>query len=96
MDVVEGAKNFGPDAFDVPELEEFVGDKVSADLRELLANGNAPTRVKAILQVNDTNSQVLKTELSRYGVNVESRMPQFGAMAVDIPTRIIEKIAAPV
>jgi serine protease AprX len=70
-----------------------VGDKVSADLRELLASSNAPTRVKAILQVNDTNSQILKTELSRYGVNVESSMPRFGALALDIPTKAIEKIA---
>ena len=55
--------------------EEFVGDKVSPDLRELIASTNAPDRVKAILQVNDTNSQSLKILLARYGVKVDSRMP---------------------
>src|SRR5216683_1032159 len=35
--------------------EEFVGDKVSSDLRELIDSRNAPSRVKAILQVDDTN-----------------------------------------
>jgi serine protease AprX len=73
--------------------EEFVGDNVSADLRALIDGRNAPARVKAILQVNDTNSQALQAQLSRYGVNIESRMPQFGALAVDIPTKAIEKIA---
>ena len=57
--------------------EEFVGERVSDDLRELFDSGNAPERVKAILQVNDTNSQALQAQLSKYGVKVESRMPRF-------------------
>ena len=59
--------------------EEFVGDKVSGDLRELVESGNAPARVKAILQVNDTNSKSLRAQLSKYGVSIDARMPRFGS-----------------
>ncbi|HSV21619.1 MAG TPA: S8 family serine peptidase, partial [Xanthobacteraceae bacterium] len=77
-----------------PNTEEFVGDKVSADLRELISNRRAPERIKAILQVDNTNSHALQAQLGAYGVKVESRMAQFGTLAVDIPTKAIEKIAA--
>jgi serine protease AprX len=77
-----------------PNSEEFAGDKVSSDLRELIAGRNTPVRVKAILQVNDTNSRTLQAQLSKYGVNIESRMARFGTLAVDIPTKAVEKIAA--
>jgi len=36
--------------------EAFAGDNVSPDLREMLASGNAPARLKAILQVDDPNA----------------------------------------
>ncbi len=74
--------------------EEFVGNKVSSDLREVIDSSNAPSRVKAILQVDDTNSKTLRAQLTAYGVNVDAQMPQFGALAVDVPTQAIEKLAA--
>ena len=73
--------------------EEFVGEKISEDLRGLIDSGNAPARVKAILQVNNTNNQELRAQLAKYGVDVDAQMPQFGVLAVDIPTKAIEEIA---
>jgi len=74
--------------------EEFAGDNVSPDLREMIASGNAPARVKAILQVNDPNSATLRQQLSQYGVNIEAQLPRFGALAVDMPTTAIEKLSS--
>ena len=58
--------------------EDFVGDKVSDDLRELIESRNAPTHVKAILQVNDANSSALRAQLAEYGVTIDARMARFG------------------
>jgi serine protease AprX len=74
--------------------EEFVGDNVSSDLRELIDGGHAPARVQAILQVDSANSTELRAELARYGVKINGQMPQFGAIAVDAPAKAIEKLAA--
>src|ERR1051325_10525427 len=43
--------------------EEFVGDNISSDLRALMSDGNAPKRVKAILQVDDVNSGAVREQL---------------------------------
>src|ERR1700738_1925723 len=56
--------------------QEFVGEKVSSDLRDYLESGKAPARVKVILQVDDANSQTLQSQLSKYGINVTATMPQ--------------------
>ncbi|HYW70597.1 MAG TPA: hypothetical protein VE961_06170, partial [Pyrinomonadaceae bacterium] len=67
--------------------EPFVGDKVSPELRELLANASVPARVHAVLQVKDANSESLRREFSEYGIKIESEIPRFGAVAVDMPTK---------
>ncbi|HSQ24598.1 MAG TPA: hypothetical protein VLN44_09310, partial [Pyrinomonadaceae bacterium] len=41
---------------DASNDEEFAGDNVSPDLRELINGRNSPSHVKALLQVNDANS----------------------------------------
>src|ERR1041384_5244758 len=74
-------------------LEPFVGDNISPDMRELASSSNAPARVKAILQVNNTNSEKVRESLAKYGARIEGEMPRFGALAVDLPTSAIEKIA---
>ena len=74
--------------------EEFVGDKVSDDLRALISSDHPPTRVQAILQVDNTNSAVLQAQLARYRVKIIGQMPQFGAIAIDAPAKTIEKLAA--
>src|SRR5882724_4030012 len=73
--------------------EEFVGEKISDDLRQLIDSGKAPARVKAILQVDNTNSEALRSQLAKYGVNIDAQMAQFGALAVDVPTRAIKELA---
>jgi subtilisin family serine protease len=73
--------------------EEFVGEKVSSDLREYLDSGKAPARVNVILQVDDANSSMLQAQLAKYGVNIAARMPQFGALAVDVPSKAVEELA---
>jgi hypothetical protein len=73
--------------------EEFVGDKVSPELREMLASGDAPARVKAVIQVNDANSATLRKQLSEYGIKIDSELARFGALTVDMPTKAIEKLA---
>jgi len=73
--------------------EDFVGEKISDDLRQLIDSGKAPARVKAILQVDNTNSEALRSQLAKYGVNIDAQMAQFGALAVDVPTRAIKELA---
>src|SRR5712664_991183 len=72
--------------------EDFVGDNVSPDLRELIDSPNAPARVNAILQVNDANSSALRETLSRLGAHIQTQLPRFGTLSVDIPTKSIEKL----
>src|SRR5581483_10334133 len=74
--------------------ESFVGDNVSPDLRELMRNNNAPSHVKAILQVNDVNNPKVRELLSANGVAIDAQMPQLGSLAVDVPTKVIDKLAA--
>ena len=61
--------------------EEFVGDKVSPDLREMLSSGNTTSRVKAILQVNDANNPTLRHKLAAFGINIDSQFPRLGSLA---------------
>ena len=72
--------------------EEFAGENVSPDLRELMQSGKAPSRVKAILQVDDTNSSMLREKLAQYGVKIENQMPRLGTLAVDVPARALEEL----
>jgi len=74
--------------------EEFVGDNVSPDLRELMNSRNAPSHVKAVLQVSDANSAELQKQLAAMGIIITARMSNFRALAVDLPTKAIDKLAA--
>jgi len=74
--------------------EEFVGDNVSPDLRELMNSSNAPSHVKAILQVSDANSASLQKQLTAMGIIINAQIPNFGTLAVDLPTKAIDKLAA--
>src|SRR5262249_46127412 len=72
--------------------ERFVGVRISPDLRELLDGRNAPARVHAILQVDDTNNTELRANLARYGVTVTAEMARFGSLAVDLPAKAIDEL----
>ena len=74
--------------------EEFVGDKVSDELRELIQSGEAPERVKVILQVNDLKSSALRAQLAEFGVTVSDEIPRFGTLAIEVPTKAITKLAS--
>jgi serine protease AprX len=74
--------------------EAFEGDKISADMRELMQSASANGRVDAILQVNDVNNEKLKSLLKRHGVLISERMAQLGAMKVQVPVGAIEDLAA--
>src|SRR5204863_2363683 len=49
---------------------EFVGDKVSPDLRDMLQRESAKKRINVILQADDINDSELRGLLSRNGVTV--------------------------
>src|ERR1044072_9141651 len=63
--------------------KEFVGENVPPDLRELVSSAPATTRVKAILQVDDTNSSKLRQQLETSGVKIDSQMARLGILSVD-------------
>src|SRR6266404_5714435 len=76
-----------------PINEEFEGDKISSDMRELMESAGPNGRVSAILQVDNVHSAEVSSLLKRYGVNVDSRMAQLGAMKVELPVNAIEALA---
>src|SRR5882762_7975635 len=76
-----------------PINEEFEGDKISSDMRELIKSVGPKGRVTAILQVNDVNSREVRSLLAHDGVLIADRIAQLGAMKVELPARAIEEIA---
>src|SRR6266404_9884810 len=76
-----------------PINEEFEGEKISPDMRDLMQKVGPNGRVDAILQVNDVDSGEVSSLLRRYGVSVDARMAQLGAMYVQLPARAIEELA---
>src|SRR5205085_1978379 len=66
--------------------EEFEGNKISDDLRELMQQAkSADERVGVILQTDDVRNRELAALFARYGVEVNARMAQLGALKVDVP-----------
>ncbi len=47
-------------------------------------------RVSAILQVDNVHSAEVGSLLKRFGVDVDSRMAQFGAMKVELTAKAID------
>ncbi|PYS82467.1 MAG: hypothetical protein DMF70_07960, partial [Acidobacteria bacterium] len=76
-----------------PINEEFEGEKISSDMRELMNSVGPNGRVATILQVDDVHSGEVSALLKRYGVSVDARMAQFGAIKVELPARAIEELA---
>src|SRR3989454_3771762 len=74
---------------------QFVGEKVSADLRELAQSVNSEDdRVAVILQADDVRNPELTRLLKRNGVLIMDRMAQVGAMKIQVPVKAIEELAA--
>src|SRR5712691_9642666 len=76
-----------------PINEEFEGEKISPDMRELMQSVGPNGRINAILQVDDVNSGEVNSMLKRYGVSIDVRMAQLGAMYVQLPAKAIEELA---
>src|SRR6266498_5559925 len=75
--------------------EEFTGEKISTELRELMQNARSSSdRVSVILQADYVKSGALSTLLKRHGVLIGSRLPEVGAMKIEIPVKAIEELAA--
>ncbi len=76
-----------------PINEEFEGDKISSDMRELMKSVGPNGRVKAIIQVNDVHNSEISSLLKRRGVLISDSMAQIGAIKVDLPAKAIEELA---
>src|SRR5947209_6102898 len=87
----KAAKNEADDS----EETEFVGDKISSDLRDLMNNaGSSKERASVILQADDANDAELRDLLRRNGVSIKDSLNQLGALNIELPVQAIEKIAS--
>src|SRR4030095_1702852 len=92
MDHIDSAPNAKTDKRRSPINEEFEGEKVSSDMRELMQSAGRNGRVKAILQVSDVNSKEVRALLARNGVLVGERMFELGAMTVELPVKAVDAL----
>jgi serine protease AprX len=97
--LVEPVRLSADDATDARERDEqaanhFEGDKLSSDLRALASNAKPGERVGVILQSDDLNNPQLEATLSKYGVEVSSRMRQLGALRVEVPVKALKELAS--
>ncbi|HWL74054.1 MAG TPA: S8 family serine peptidase, partial [Burkholderiaceae bacterium] len=94
LDAVESAENTTAikDKRKSPINQEFEGEKIAPDMRDLMASAGPHGQVAAIVQVSDVNSRQVRALLTRYGVTVGDRMPKLGAMKVDLPAEAIDAL----
>jgi hypothetical protein len=74
--------------------DPFVGDKLSPDLRELIAGSDQNRTVKVILQSDDIDNPQLLNALKRSNVRIEARAAALKMLVIDLPIRAAEAIAA--
>ena len=72
--------------------QEFIGENISSDMRELMKSAGPNGRVNAILQVNDVNNREVRSLLARHGVLVGDSMANLGAMKVELPVQAVEAL----
>ena len=75
-----------------PINEEFVGEKISPEMRNLIRTAGPNGRVSAILQVSDVNSGEVRSMLSQHGIQIGDTMAKLGAMKLDLPGSVIETL----
>ncbi len=80
------------DSFGDPD--PFVGDKLSPDLRELVAEGDPNRVVKVILQADDISNPSLLNVLRRNNVEIESRAENLDMIVANLPVRVAEQVAS--
>jgi len=88
------------DESDLSEIEDNDSEtraraqKVSPDLRALVRNGgSSEARVSVILQLDKLKTDDISGLLARPEVQITQRLPQFGALVVQLPARMIEELA---
>ncbi len=94
---LEDAANSSDTASDDSDASEdgFKGEKISQDLRHLMQNAGSDTkRVSVILQVDDIKNAQLNDLFKRYGIEVNARMAQLGALKVEVPVKALQELAA--
>ncbi|MEQ1923781.1 MAG: S8 family serine peptidase, partial [Pyrinomonadaceae bacterium] len=74
--------------------DQFVGDKLSPDLRELVAGADQNRTVKVILQSDDIDNPQLLDVLRRNNVAITAKADALNMLIVDLPVRAAEEIAA--
>jgi len=74
-----------------PINEEFEGEKISPDMRDLMKSAHNG-RVTAILQVNDVNGKEVRALLAKHGVLTTDSMASVGAMKVELPVTAVEAL----
>ena len=76
------------------DTEEFTGEKLSDELRQVIEAPGAPATVKVILQVSDLNNPELRAKLAKWGVTVSSEVARFKTLTVEVPTTAVSELAA--
>ncbi len=74
--------------------DSFVGDKISPDLREMMANAAPNQKVKVILQSDDINNPELLAILQNNNVKIENRAEGLNMLIIELPVTAAEQIAA--
>src|SRR3984893_8469630 len=70
------------------------GEKLSADLQDVVQHSGDRTRVKVILQVDKMSSEKVNELLSAKGVEVKNRFRQFGLIEVELPVGALKTLAS--
>jgi hypothetical protein len=76
------------------DADPFVGDKLSADLRELATGADKNRTVKVILQSDDLNDPQLLAALKKFDVSVDSRAEALNMMMIEMPAGAAQEIAS--
>src|SRR5687767_8092117 len=76
------------------DTEEFTGEKLSDELREVIEAPGAPATVKVILQVSDLNIPELRAKLAKWGVTASTDIAGFKTLAVEIPNTAVSELAS--
>src|SRR5215213_5798576 len=91
QDEEEGAEEDSEEASD--DGADFVGDKLSPDLREVIAGANADEHVSVILQGEDLRNEALRDYLKSSGARVSGSFSGLGAQAVEVPAGSVARLA---
>jgi serine protease AprX len=72
---------------------DFVGDKLSPDLREVINTADASERLSVILQGEDLRNETLRDFLKSSGARVSGSFSGLGAQAVEVPAGAVARLA---